>query len=388
MLRAYKTEINLNQEQKIQVNKTIGVCRYIYNFYLAYNKEIYEKDGKFISGMDFSKWLNNEYIPNNPDKSWIKEVSSKAVKKSIMNAEAAFKRFFNKQSKFPRYKKKKNQDVKMYFVKNDSKMVIECERHKIKIPTLGFVKIKEKGYLPTELTIKSGYVSYKAGRNYVSVVVDDPKDDTNVLFNEGIGIDLGVKDFAVVSNRDVYKNINKTKKVKRLEKYLKRQQRKLSRKYESLKKRNKNKKGEATKQNIHKQVQKVQVVYQKLNNVRTDYINQVVNKIVKPKPSFITLEDLNVKGMMKNRHLSKAIQSQCFYEFKNKIFYKCKVHGIELRIVDRFYPSSKKCSRCGAINKNLKLSDRIFICPECGFIIDRDLNASINLANAEIYKVA
>jgi len=303
-----------------------------------------------------------------------------------MNAEAAFKRFFKRQSKFPRFKKKKNEDVKMYFVKNDSKMIIECERHKIKIPTLGFVSLKEKGYLPTDLIIKSGYVSYKAGRYYVSVVVDDNKEYTNILFNDGIGIDLGIKDFAIVSNNDVYKNINKTKKVRKVEKYLKRQQRKLSRKYESLKKRNK--KGEATKQNIHKQVQKVQIIHQKLNNIRTDYINQVVNKIVKTKPSFITLEDLNIKGMMKNRHLSKAIQKQSFYEFKVKLLYKCRVYGIEMRIVDRFYPSSKKCSRCGAINKNLKLSDRIFICPECGFIIDRDLNASTNLRNAKIYKVA
>jgi len=388
MLRAYKTEINLNQEQKIQVNKTIGVCRYIYNFYLAYNKEIYEKDGKFISGMDFSKWLNNEYIPNNPDKSWIKEVSSKAVKKSIMNAEAAFKRFFNKQSKFPRYKKKKNQDVKMYFVKNDSKMVIECERHKIKIPTLGFVKIKEKGYLPTESIIKSGYVSYKAGRYYVSVVVDDNNDNAMTELKEGIGIDLGIKNFATVSNSEVYENINKTKKVKKLKKHLKRQQRKLSRKYESRKKRNKKEEGEATKQNIQKQVQKIQVIHQKLNNIRNDYINKTVNKVVKTKPSYITIEDLNVKGMMKNRHLSRAIGEQGFYEFKVKLSNKCKIYGIELRVVDRFYPSSKMCSKCGAINKNLRLRDRIFICPECGFIIDRDLNASINLANAKIYKVA
>ena len=388
MLRAYKTEINLNQEQKTQVNKTIGVCRYIYNFYLAYNKEIYEKDGKFISGMDFSKWLNNEYIPNNPDKSWIKEVSSKAVKKSIMNAEAAFKRFFNKQSKFPRYKKKKNQDVKMYFVKNDSKMVIECERHKIKIPTLGFVKIKEKGYLPTESIIKSGYVSYKAGRYYVSVIVDDNNNNAMTELKEGIGIDLGIKNFATVSNSEVYENINKTKKVKKLKKHLKRQQRKLSRKYESRKKRNKKEEGEATKQNIQKQVQKVQVIHQKLNNIRNDYINKTVNKVVKTKPSYITIEDLNVKGMMKNRHLSRAIGEQGFYEFKVKLSNKCKIYGIELRVVDRFYPSSKMCSKCGAINKNLKLRDRIFICPECGFIIDRDLNASINLANAKIYKVA
>ena len=388
MFKAYRTEINPTKEQKIIIRKTIGVCRYVYNLYLAYNKEMYEKEGKFISGMEFSKWLNNEFIPNNPDKSWIKEVSSKAVKQSIMNAERAFKRFFNKQSKFPRFKKKKDEDVKMYFVKNDSKTIIECERHKIKIPTLGFVRLKEKGYIPTDQTIKSGYVSYKAGRYYVSVITLDTKEFTNNELNEGIGIDLGIKDFAIVSNGEVYKNINKTKKVKKLEKYLKKEQRKLSRKYESLKKRNKNKKGKATKQNIQKQVKKVQVIHQKLNNIRVNYINQVVNEIVKTKPSYITLEDLNVKGMMKNKHLSKAIAQQSFYDFKTKLSYKCKIQGIEIRIVDRFYPSSKLCSECGSINKNLKLSDRTYICPECGCIIDRDYNASKNLANAKIYKIA
>ena len=146
MLKSYKTEINPTHEQKQIINRTIGVCRYVYNFYLAHNQEIYETEKRFVSGMDFSKWLNNEFIPNNTEFHWIKNVSSKSVKQSIMNAERAFKNFFKGKSHFPKFKKKAKSDVKMYFVKNDAKTIIQCERHRIKIPTLGWVRLKEKGY--------------------------------------------------------------------------------------------------------------------------------------------------------------------------------------------------------------------------------------------------
>lgn len=389
MIRAYKTEVQLNETQKKIFNQTVGVCRFIYNFYIAHNKEVYEKEKKFVSGMDFSKWLNNKFIPNNPEYSWIKDVYAKAVKQSIMNAEKAFKRFFNGLSKFPRFKKKKDQDVKMYFVKNDTKMIIQCERYRIKIPTLGWVRLKEFGYLPTKLIIKSGTVSQKAGRYYISVLVEEEVKFDDSVYSDGIGIDLGIKNFATISNQDKpIKNINKTAKVHKLEKSLKRQQRKLSRKYESLKK-NKNKKEEATtRQNIQKQVLKVQKLHQRLTNIRENHINQTVSSIVKQKPRFITIEDLNVSGMMKNRHLVKAIAQQCFNRFQVKLESKCKTLGIELRVVDRFYPSSKLCSCCGYRKNDLKLSDRIYICDNCKNEIDRDMNAAINLKNAKIYKVA
>ena len=264
-MRAYKTEINPTAEQKQKIHQTIGVCRFVYNFYIAHNKDVYEKQKRFVSGMDFSKWLNND----------------------------------------------------------------------------------------------------------------------------GVGIDLGIKNLAVVSNTEKpFKNINKTEKVKELEKKLKREQRKLSRKYESLKVRNKRKGGNATRQNIQKQIVKVQKLHNTLTNIRDNYINQVVNEIVKTKPSYISIEDLNVSGMMKNKHLARVIAQQKFYQFKIKLQYKCKLNGIELRIVDRYYPSSKMCNECGSIDKTLNLSDRIYICKECGCVIDRDKNASINLANAKTYKVA
>ena len=384
MLKSFKTEINPTLEQKTKINKTIGTCRYVYNFYLAHNKELHDTGQKFMSGKSFSVWLNNEYLLNNSDYLWIKEVSSKSVKKSIEDACVAFTRFFKGQSRFPRFKKKGKSDVKMYFVKNNPKDCF-CERHRINIPTLGWVRLKEKGYIPTTkdgYVIKSGTVSIKAGRYYVSALVEIPDTKVTNSSNEGIGIDLGLKDLAIVSNGKTYKNINKSARIKKLEKQLRREQRCLSRKYENLKK------GESTQRaNIEKQKLKVQKLHHRIDNIRTDYINKTIAEIVKTKPSYITIEDLNVSGMMKNRHLSKAVASQKFYEFRTKLKIKCDANGIELRVVDRFYPSSKLCHCCGSIKKDLKLSDRIYKC-ECGYVEDRDFNASLNLRDAVTYNIA
>jgi len=384
LLKSFKTEINPTIEQRIKINKTIGTCRYIYNFYLAHNKERRERGEKFMSGKSFSVWLNNEYLPENPQYKWIKEVSSKSVKKAMEDGCSAFTRFFHGQSSFPKFKKKSRSDVKMYFVRNNPK---DCtsERHRLHIPTLGWVRVKEKGYLPTTkdgFQIRSGTVSEKAGRYYVSVLIDLPDRKPSSCENEGIGIDLGIKALAVVSNGDIYKNINKTVRIRKLEKQLKREQRCLSRKYENQKK------GKATQgKNIQKQKRKIQKLYHRIDNIRTEHINQTIAGIVRTKPSYITIEDLNVSGMMKNRHLSKAVASQKFYEFRMKLKGKCEENGIELRIANRFYPSSKLCHSCGNINKDLKLSDRIYKC-SCGYTEDRDRNVSLNLKDAKIYKLA
>ena len=384
LLKSFKTEINPTEEQKVKIRKTIGTCRYIYNFYLAHNKELHDNGEKFMSGKSFSVWLNKEYLPKNPDKLWMKEVSSKSVKRSIENGCVAFTRFFKHQSAFPNFKKKGKSDVKMYFVKNNPKDC-RCERHRMNIPSLGWVRMKEKGYVPTSkdgYVIKSGHVSIKADRYYVSVLIEIPNNKIANNSNEGIGIDLGLKDFAIVSNGKTYKNINKSAKLKKLEKQLIREQRSLSRKYENLKE------GESTQRaNIQKQKLKVQKLHHKIDDIRTDYINKTIAEIVKTKPSYITIEDLNVSGMMKNKHLSKAVASQKFYEFRTKLQAKCKENGIELRVVDRWYPSSKTCHCCGAIRKDLKLSDRIFQC-DCGYIEDRDFNAALNLRDATTYEVA
>ena len=337
-----------------------------------------------MTGKRFSVWLNNEHIPDHPDKAWIRDAYSKAVKKSIEDGCTAFTRFFKHQSAFPNFKKKGRSDVKMYFVKNNPKDCA-CERHRIKIPTLGWVRLKEKGYIPTTKDgwkIISGTVSIKADRYYVSVLVEIPDPQAVNNRNDGIGIDLGVKDFAILSNGKTYKNINRSARLKKLEKQLRREQRCLSRKYENLKK------GEATQRvNIQKQKLKVQKLHHKIDNIRTDYINKIIAEIVKTKPSYITIEDLNVSGMMKNRHLSKAVASQKFYGFRSRLKAKCDANGIELRVVDRFYPSSKLCHCCGRIKKDLKISDRIYRCA-CGYVEDRDFNASLNLRDAVTYEVA
>jgi len=384
LLKSFKTEINPTEEQKARIRRTIGTCRYVYNFYLGHNKALHDNGEKFMTGKSFSLWLNNEYIPDNPDKTWIREVYSKAVKKSIEDGCTAFTRFFKHQSDFPKFKKKGKSDVKMYFVRNNPKDC-QCERHRLKIPTLGWVRIKEKGYIPTTkdgYMIRSGTVSVKAGRFYVSVLVEIPDVNIDNNSNEGIGIDLGLKDLAIVSNGKTYRNINKSAGLKKLEKQLIREQRSLSRKYENLKK------GESTQRaNIQKQRLKVQKLHHKMDNIRTDYINKTIAEIVKTKPSYITIEDLNVKGMMKNRCLSKAVASQKFYEFRTRLKAKCDENGIELRVADRFYPSSKTCHHCGSVRKNLKLSDRIYRC-ECGYVADRDFNAALNLKDAKTYRIA
>ena len=384
LLKSFKTEINPTEEQKVRIRKTIGTCRFIYNFYLAHNKELHESGKKFMSSSRFRVWLNNEYLPNHPEYSWIKEAYSKSVTQAVNDGQTAFTRFFNHKSAFPKFKKKGRSDVKMYFVRNNPKDCL-CERHRIKIPSLGWIRIKEKGYIPTTkdgYVIKSGHVSIKADRYYVSVLIEIPDKTIANNSSEGIGIDLGLKDFAIISNGNTYKNINKSAKLKKLEKKLIREQRSLSRKYENLKKG-----GSTQKRNIQKQRLKIQKLHQRIDNIRTDYINKIIAEIVKTKPSYITIEDLNVSGMMKNKHLSKAVASQKFYEFKTKLQAKCKENGIELRIVDRWFPSSRTCHCCKNIKKDLKLSDRVFRC-DCGYIEDRDFNAALNLRDATTYEVA
>ena len=344
----------------------------------------------FVTAKDFDKYVNHNLKIKLP---WIDECGSKARKKALVNAENAFKRFFDGLAGFPRFKKKSNRDVKLYFPKNN-KGDWRIWRHKLMIPTLKQVRLKEFGYLPVGAKVINGTVSCKAGRFYVSVVINiDEKSKYNKdleaayhITTDGIGIDLGVKDLAIVSNGNTFKNINKSLKVKRLEKRLRREQRRLSRKYEFRKK-----KGGITataSANIDKQKLKVQKIHHHITTIREDYENKTVHEIVKQKPRFITVEDLNVKGMMKNRHLAKAIAAQRFNHLLAKLKRKAEIIGIELREVDRFYPSSKTCHTCGHINKGLKLKDRMYACPKCGYTADRDYNASLNLRDAKEYRVA
>ena len=384
MYKTIKIELKLTEEQKIQINKTIGTERFIYNEYIKYNQEQYELGNKFVSAFDFSKYINNVYLPNNPDKKWIKDVSSKSVKQAMIYGEKAFKNFFKGLSAFPVFKKKGKNELGAYFVKNN-KTDFEFYRHKIKIPTLKFVRVKEYGYIPKNANIKSGTISKIADRYFLSLVMEiDDIVKTENTGTKGLGIDLGIKDTAICSDGRVFKNINKTKKVKKLKKKLKREQRKMSRSVEYSK-------SEKIKlkelKNFNKKKLKVQKIFYRLNCIRDDYNNKMVDEITRTKLKYITIENLKVSNMMKNRHLSKAIQEQNFFEIRTKLINKCKERNIELRIVDTFYPSSKTCSCCGSIKKDLKLNDRIYKCSNCGIEIDRDYNASINLEKAQVYKI-
>ena len=399
MLKAFKTEIAPTNEQKIKIRCSIGVTRFLYNQYIAYNRHLYkmyqrgqldETQKHFVTANAFDKYVNHKLKVELP---WINQCGSKARKKVLVNAEQAFKRFFDGVSGFPNFKKKNNQDVKLYFPKNN-KGDWTIWRHKLMIPTLKQVRLKEFGYLPVGVKVTNGTVSYVAGRFYVSVVVDiDEKSKYNNdleasyhTVTDGVGIDLGVKDLAIVSNGKVFKNINNSSKVKRLERQLRREQRRLSRKYEFRKK--KGGRNATASASIEKQKLKVQKLHQRIDNIRKDYENKTVHEVVKQKPSFITTEDLNVKGMMKNRHLAKAVAAQRFFSLLSKLKRKAEIIGIEFRTVDRFYPSSKTCHSCGHIHKGLKLKDRVYVCPKCGYTADRDFNASLNLRDAKEYRVA
>ncbi|WP_318614833.1 transposase [Sporosarcina sp. YIM B06819] len=382
MKKAYKTEVLLTAAQQQRVNQTIGVCRYVYNLYLHTAQEHYKQTKKHLSGYDFSKWLNNVHTQETDQ--WIKEVSSKAVKQAIINGDKAYRNFFKRIAKFPRFKKKRNQDVKAYFPKNNA-TDLPVERHRIKIPTIGWVRLKEMGYIPTNATVINCTVSQKAGRYFVSVLceVEEVK-EAYIPEHDGIGIDVGLRTFAVCSHHVRFDNINKTQPVIKLEKSLKRQQRKLSRSYEQNKNR---KRGDFCAKNRQKQLQVVQKLHARLVNIRQEYIRYVVSVLVKTKPMYLTIEDLNVKGMMKNRHLSKTVAQQCFSAFRAMLTDKCLEKGIELRLVDRWYPSSKLCSTCGVKKTRLSLSERIFACDNCNTVLDRDVNASLNLKCAKEYTI-
>ena len=384
MYKALKIELKLTVAQKIKVCQTIGTERFIYNEYIKYNQEQYKLGNKFVSANDFSKYINNVYLPNNPDKKWIKDVSSKSVKQAMIYGEKAFKNFFKGLSAFPVFKKKGKNELGAYFVKNN-KTDFEFYRHKIKIPTLKFVRIKEYGYIPKNVNIKSGTISKIADKYFLSLIIE-VKDivKTENTSTKGLGIDLGIKDMATCSNGKIFKNINKTKKIKKIKKKLKREQRKMSRSIEY----SKSKKIKLRElKNFNKKKLKVQKLFYRLNCIRDDYNNKMVNEITRAKLKYITIEDLKVSNMIKNKHLSKAIQEQNFYVIRTKLINKCKERNIELRLVDTFYPSSKTCSCCGSIKKDLKLNDRIYKCYNCGIEIDRDYNASINLEKANIYKI-
>ena len=388
--KAYKVELKPTSEQMQIIERTMGVCRYVYNLFIGTNRDSYRNSSKgYMAGYDFSKWLNNEYRKVNPDKSWIWEVSSKAVKKSIMNADTAYRNFLKGRGGFPNFKRRNGRPVSMYLPRNNPKDIM-IERHKVKIPTLGLVRFKEYGYVPRQAKAISVTITKRAGRYFASFLFEvSTVNSVSTMQSESIGIDLGIKTFATVSYGRNYPNVNNCNRTRKLIKRLKREQRKFSRKIQKLKQRKEETASKKCKRsNLDKQRLKVQRAYMRLSNKRHDYINKTVHEIVSTRPEYIAIEDLNVLGMLKNRHLSRAIAECEFYYFRALLERKCCEYGIQLRIADRFYASSKTCSRCGNVKRDLKLSDRVYECTECGLVIDRDYNAALNLRSCKKYSTA
>lgn len=387
MIKTLKIKLKPNNKQQTKMFQFCGAKRFAYNWAIAKEKENYNNGGKFISDNELRKQFTQ--LKKQEEYKWLYSISNNVTKQAIKDACMSFKRFFKGQSKYPKFKSKRTDrpsfyvdNVKIKFTNNKVKLeniAISKKKNKAK---LNWVRLAERNKIPTNCKYINPHVVFD-GINWWITVGIEYADNTKTPVNDGIGIDLGVKDLAICSDGNTYKNINKTQKIKKLEKRKRRLQRSISRKYLN------NKKGDSyyKTSNIIKSEKRLLKLNKRLTNIRQDYINKSTTEIINRKPKFITIEDLNIKGMMKNKHLSKAVQQQKLYEFRRQLEYKCKWNNMELRIVDRYFPSSKLCHECGCIKKDLKLSDRIYKC-ECGYVEDRDYNASLNLRDAKIYKIA
>lgn len=374
-----KVRLKPNNKQLSKLFQYAGCARFAYNWTILREQENYKQGNKFISDNDLRKEFTQ--LKKLPEYEWLNEISNNVPKQAIKDACNTYKRFFKKQCKFPKLKSKRHnkqsfyQDcVKIQFTDTHVKVEGFSMSHKQNKQRLNWIRLCEKGRIPTNCKYLNPRFTYDGLYWYVSVSIEvDDNDKTSA--NDGIGIDLGVKNLAVCSDGSVYKNINKTQRVNKLEKKKRRLQRSISRRYE------KNKKGKnyCKTSNIIKIEKELLTVTRRLTNIRHNHTHQITSEIIRRNPSFICIEDLNVGGTMKNRHLSKAVQEQCFYEFRRQIEYKATWNNIPVILADRFFPSSKVCSCCGSVKEDLKLSDRVFVCHDCDNRIDRDFNASLNL---------
>lgn len=389
MIKGIKVRLYPTRYQEELMIKSAGIARFSYNWGLDFLNQYYEENNKSLSIGELRKEFTK--LRNDDELSWLKEVSSEIPQQALKDLGESFKTFFRKESSYPRFKKKGKCEVSFFHLNN--KFIVE--NNHIKLEKIGYVKMKDEGRLPIgnykkdKIKVLNPRVKFNGKFWYLSLALE-VEDEVNVeLTDVSIGIDLGIKDLAIVSNIDKpFKNINKSKEVKRLNKKLKRLQRQVSRKYDMLKSGKIFEKGEklSKTQNIIKLEKQIKLVHKRIADIRLNHIHQTTNTIVKTKPCRIVVEDLNVRYMLKNRHLSKAISEQCFNKFITILEYKCKWNGIEFVKADRFFPSSKKCSCCGTIKKGLKLNDRTYVCPNesCNLVLDRDKNASINLANYQL----
>ena len=377
MIKTIRVMLLPNNKQKTKLFLYANTSRYVYNWAIERERSNYKDGNKFISDYELRKEFTQ--LKKQEGYVWLSNISNDAMKQSIKDACDAYKKFFKGISKYPRFKSRKfstpsfyQDNVKIRFTETHVKVEGFASSLKRNKQKLNWIRLAEHNRIPTNCKYYNPRIKYDGLNWYITVGVNYD-DCTNEPKNNGIGIDLGIKDLAICSDGNVYKNINKSKKIKRLEKKKRRLQRSISRKIKNSERR-----GRQT-CNTVKAKKKFLKVSHKLTNIRHNYLHQTTSSIVKREPSFICIEDLNVSGMMKNRHLSKAVQQQCFYEFRRQIEYKAAWNNIKIVIADRFYPSSKTCYCCGTIKKDLKLSDRIYKCECCGNVIDRDYQAALNL---------
>lgn len=378
MYKGFKIRIYPTKEQEELLWKHIGCCRFIWNYMLDLQKKRYENGEKYLSAFDMMKLLT--LLKNDGEHGWLYDVSNTSLQVVCHDLDKAYKRLFDKISRVPKIKSRK---------KSKPSYPVRCERFYFKDSHVLHVQKVGKMRYKTDFNFPFGSkgckfcnvrISYDKAYNkwFISFNMEC-ENQTPMLSDKSVGIDLGIKELAVVAHGDekiVYHNINKSRRVKELERRKKHIQRSISRKYE------KNRKGKVyvKTKNIEKQENNLRKVYRRISNIRLNYIHQTTHEIISLLPKRIIMENLDVVGMMKNKHLSKSISDQCFYEFIRQMKYKCENNGIEFIQVDRYYPSSKTCSCCGNIKKDLKLSDRTYHCPVCGNIIDRDFNAALNLS--------
>lgn len=382
MIKTLKIMLIPNNKQKSKLFQSAGVARFAYNWALGREQENYKNGGKFISDFELRKEFTK--LKSTEEYKWLNDYSNNITKQAIKDACLAYKRFFKGQSSFPKFKSKRKSKPSFYMDTDKiqftdktvklEKITLSRKKNKQK---LNWISLAEKNKIPTNDKYINPRITFDGINWWISVGIEYA-DNIEIPINEGIGIDLGIKDLAICSDIDKsYKNINKTQKIRKLKKKKRRLQRKISKKYLM------NKKGDSycKTSNIIKVEKRLLKLNHRLTDIRHNYLHQVTTKIISRKPKFIVLEDLNVKGMMKNKHLSEVIAEQCFYEFYRQIEYKSSWNNIKFIIADRFYASSKICSCCGTLKKDLKLSDRIYKCNNCNTVIDRDKNASINLYN-------
>lgn len=365
IVRGYKTELDLNNEQRTACLKHAGCARFAYNWGLARTQEIYRTTGKRPSAIDLHKQLNALKPTDFP---WMYEVSKCAMQEALRDLDRAYRHFFRKlrlrkegkfrgKAGYPKFKKK-SKAIGSFRLTGSIKVFAD----RVQLPRLGCLRLKEQGYLPVDAKVLSVTVSEQAGRWYVSVQVEEEEELPERTATTAIGVDLGIKTLATLSDGTSFSN---PRALKQAQKRLRRFERQKSRR----------KKGS---QNRKKTCRKLAKLHARVAHIRGDATHKLTSYLVK-NHALVAIEDLHVSGMLKNHKLAQAVSDSNFGEIRRQLIYKTKIYGTHLVVVNRFYPSSKTCTGCGHVKAEMPLKERTYICEACGMVLDRDVNAALNL---------